>query len=827
MHSLRTVQQVLADLRSRSNGLTTKEVYERQQEYGYNELPTKKKSLLLVFLAQFNNVLVYILFAALALSLLSPLLEGDGSAHSFIDASIILLIIILNAVFGFFQEWKAESAIAMLQSLTAPEARVRRDGLEQIIPARALTVGDIVIVEAGDRISADGRIIQSSHCEINESSLTGESLPQTKITTALSAKKPLADQENMVFAGTLLTGGSAEYIVTAIGTSTEIGKISVLVARTKPPETPLQIRLRTLSYRIGVIVLCVTAVITAIGIWQQKDILEILLIAVSLAVSAVPEGLPAVVTICFALGVKRMVEVNALVRRLDALETLGSVTVICSDKTGTITENAMTVIDTWLYKDFAVGDIALAAASCNRAQLPSLGDPTEIGLLTYAKKVGIERLPIEDELVPFNSIDKYMQTRHGTIVFAKGAVEKIMSLCPDIDTVTVMERNTAFAEQGLRVLAFAQSYENKPLQFIGLLAMQDPPRKSVTEAISTAKTAGIRSIMITGDNAVTAQAIAHKVGISGAVVEGVQLDASTAAELREIVREVSIYARVSPENKLQILHALQDQGEVVAMSGDGVNDAPALKGAHVGIAMGKVGTQVAREAASVVLADDHFATIVKAIAEGRRIYDNIKKFILFLLRTNFSALMFIAVTVAMNLPLPYLPLHILWINLVTDGLPALALSIEKADGDIMKRKPRPMREGLLHKQFISLIGYALLGFTVSFTAYLWMYTQNYDITFIRTFCLTLAICFELLFVHSVRSRQPLLQIGLFSNIWLIVACCIPFVLHLIVLYTPLASLFSLTPLGVRYWVVLLPLAASGLIISEAQKYFAKAITRSR
>ncbi len=820
LYAKHTYDDVLTNLHARSEGLTEADVEKRRAEHGYNELPTKKHSLIKLFFQQFNDVLVYILLAALGLSIAVPLLEASGEVHleSFLDAAVILAILLLNAILGFVQEYRAEQAIEMLQKLSAPTTHVRRNGKEQIIPSRDVVPGDIVLLEAGDKISADGRLGKISHLRTNESSLTGETQAVAKTLDPLENEVSLGDRKNMVFSGTLVSSGAGEYIVTATGTKTEIGKIAKLVSETIMPETPLQSRMKQLGQLLGFVVLALCCVVVLIGWFHNRTFLETMLVAVSLAVSAVPEGLPAVVTVCFAVGVRRMVKKQALVRRLDALETLGSVTVICSDKTGTITENKMKVVESWVPDESEEqrDELAQVMASCNRAQLPDIGDPTEIGLLEFAEERGVERLEFDEEEVPFTSEEKYMQTRHGEVSFLKGAPEKIVTLCDDVEKDTVMEHNHAMAENGLRVLACALTEEGTT-RFIGLVGMEDPPRKSVDTAIKEAASAGIRTIMITGDNIDTAKAIARKVGIKGEAIEGVGLDALDDETLKREVNEIGIFARVSPDHKLRILKALQDNGEIVAMSGDGVNDAPALKGAHVGVAMGKVGTQVAREAASIVLADDHFSTIVTAIREGRRIYDNIRKFVLFLLRTNFDEILFITTTLMLDMPLPYLPIHILWINLMTDGLPALALSQEKAEPDVMTRPPRPSEEHLLSGEWIRLIIAALMGFLYSFFLYSWLLSIGTPLVETRSVSFTFAIVFELFVAFSVRSRQPLWKVGFFGNKWLIGAVCVPLCVHFIILYTPLSSLFRITGLSWFEWLLIVGLSFSAFMIFELLK----------
>jgi len=821
MHSRQTVDAVLSEFHTSPSGLNESEVKKRRERHGFNELPKKQRSLIMLFVRQFNSVLVYILIGALALSVAAPFLEnGPMHIEQFMDAIIILAILLLNAVLGLVQEYKAESAIAMLEKLTSPQVRVRRGEKESIIPSRELVPGDIVVLEEGDRVSADGRLIDISHMRTNESSLTGESRLVSKDVKTLRGKRPLAERINMVFAGTLIASGSGEYVVTAIGTETEIGNIAQMVSETKSPETPLQRRMASLGTMLGLFVIVLCLIVVLIGWFHGRTFMEILLTAVSLAVSAVPEGLPAIVTVCFALGVRRMVKKHALVRRLDSLETLGSVTVICADKTGTITENRMQVKETWLPGSASKTDRNLLlqiAASCNRAKLPNLGDPTEIGLLSYAMKQGVDRLPFDEEEVPFSSEWKYMQTRHGKRSFIKGAPEKILELCDNGSKKEVEKQDEAMAKQGLRVLGFAVK-DGKKTRFVGLIGMVDPPRKTVRSAIREASHAGIRSVMITGDNIETARAIAKEVGIKGDAIRGKDLDLLSDKELSRCVANIGIYARVSPKHKLRILRALEKNGEIVAMSGDGVNDAPALKGAHVGIAMGKVGTDVAREASSVVLADDHFATMVTAVREGRRIYDNIRKFVLFLLRANFDEILLIMATLSLDMPLPYLPIHILWINLVTDGLPALALGVEKAEPDIMKRKPRPPDEHILAGEWGRLTFASLLAFSFAFFLFLYLLNVAHEpLEEARTVTLTMAIMFELLLAHSMRSRRPLSQVGFFSNKWILWATIPPVILQVLLVYTPINTLFHLAPMTFSDWILAVGLAILGFVVFEAMK----------
>jgi Ca2+-transporting ATPase len=811
-------------------GLTQEEVRKRREVYGWNEQPLKKTSAWTLFFRQFRSVMVYILAGACVLSIVMPFFETPiPSMADFLDAILIGVILLLNAFLGFVQEYRAESAMKMLLKLSAPSARVRRDGQESMIPARELVPGDIVVMEAGDRIAADGTLLVSSHLFVNESILTGESAPATKAIEATASPND-SESMNRVFASTNVTQGSGEYVVVATGKNTEIGKIALLVSETKVPETSLQRRMKELSLWIGMLVAFLCALVIATGLLLGRTILELLLTGISLAVSAVPEGLPAVVTVCLALGVRRMLKLNVLTRRLDALETLGSVTVICSDKTGTITENRMKVVKTFVRTNGGTTNVKgeeklllSIAASCNRAELPNLGDPMEVGLLQEAQARKIDRLPIDEEEVPFTSEKKYMQTRHGDLVFLKGAPEVLLKMSKSDDAVWEKQR-VSMAEEGLRVLGCALKQKGS-IRFIGLIGMEDPPRKGVKEAIAQAKTAGIRVMMITGDGIDTAKAIAKKVGIQTEAIEGKQLDQLSPEELVDTVKHTSVYARVSPSHKVMILQALQAQGHIVAMSGDGVNDAPALKGADVGIAMGKNGTDTAREASSIVLTDDNFKTIVAAVREGRHIYDNIRKFVLFLLRSNFYQILFIVVTLLLGLPLPYLPLQILWINLITDGLPALALGVEKEEPDSMRRPPRPRDEDLLQGEWGRLFLGAVLAFGLVFLCYLWVLSRGGTVEYARTVVLMLSIGIELSFALASRSRRFIFSVGILSNVWMIAAVAVSLLLQVVLFVTPLRTAFSLVYVSMQDWITVGLLVLIGFMLFELSKATSSRETR--
>ncbi|MDP2908487.1 MAG: HAD-IC family P-type ATPase, partial [Nanoarchaeota archaeon] len=655
-------KEVIKKLETSQEGLSHEEAEKRLKQYGLNQLEEKKRvHPFHIFLKQFKDPIIMILLAAIIISLI---------AQETLDAIVITAILILNAVIGFSQEYKAEKSIQLLKQMSTPKAVVIREGKEQVIETKLLVPGDVIIVEAGDKVPADSRIVGLAEVHVNESMLTGESVPVKKSLASIKKETPLAERKNMQYSRTILTNGRAKAVVTETGMNTQLGKIAELVQEVKEVSTPLQIRLKKLGVKLGIITMIICAAVFLIGLLKQIPFITILLTTISLAVAVIPEGLPAVVTIALAIGVQKMLKRNALIRDLKAVETLGSVTTICTDKTGTITKNEMTVTEIFannemitvtghgydIKGEFLIGKkpadlkkiemLLKAAASCNNATL-SFGDPTEIALIVVAKKAGIEKEERIGE-VPFDSVKKYMITKHeNSREYIKGAPEKVLELCDYIqvnnkikkitqnDKQLFLKKNMEMASKALRVLAMAYKKENKTV-LTGLAGMMDPPRKEVFEALELCRKAGIRVVMITGDNAVTARAVAEKIGLNGKAMEGIELDKITDEELKRVVKEITIYARVNPSHKVKILKALQANGEVVAMTGDGVNDAPALKGADVGVAMAIKGTDVSREASDMILTDDNFASVVSAVKEGRIIYDNIKKFVKFLLSANFG-----------------------------------------------------------------------------------------------------------------------------------------------------------------------------------------------
>jgi Ca2+-transporting ATPase len=870
-----TALQVLESLGSSEAGLTEEEAQHRLSTFGLNELRKERKiTALEVFANQFKSFLVLILIAASAISFAL----GETT-----DAIIISSIIVLNAILGFAQEYRAEQAIEALKKLAAPKAKVMREGEEAIIQATQVVPGDIILFEAGDAIAADARLIQAMNLKIDESLLTGESVPSLKVVEPLPKELPLADRENMAYSGTIATYGRGRGVVVATGMETEFGKIAEHIQAAKEEPTPLQLRLRSLGVMLGGLVILLSATLFALEILEGQAILESFLLAVALGVSAVPEGLPAVVTVALAVGVRKMSSRNAIVRRLASVETLGSTTVICSDKTGTLTKDEMTVqralvndrffeitgtgyepkgeffedgnlIDPEKQKGLSL--LLKTGCLCNHASLAEkgswsvVGDPTEGALLTLAAKSGIwrDQLLKENPLVaeiPFDSVSKRMTTIHEldgkTTAYLKGAPEIVLELSsfvykdgrairlskPKKERILTAVKD--MAADALRVLALAYREIPSGMKFsseeietdmvlVGIVGMIDPPREEVKDAIAQARTAGIKVVMITGDHELTAQAIAQDIGLlekDGRVITGVELDRMSPEELSREAESAAVYARTSPEHKVRILEALKKRGHIVAMTGDGVNDAPAVKGADIGIAMGIKGTDVTREASDMILADDNFATIVKAVEEGRGIYDNIRKFIRLLLSTNLDEILIVASTTLLRLPLPILPIQVLWINVVSDGLPALALSLDPYDKDIMERKPRKPKEGIFHGMLLFVLVAAIVGFLVEMILLIyWRNTNFVSLRKLRTMIFTSTVLFELFFVFNCRSeKHSVFRSDILQNKALVLAVAVSFLLQLAVIYVPvLQPLFQTVPLDASDWLIILAMSSAGLLI---------------
>ena len=737
-------EEVKQEINGKQEPLTSAEVKAHQEKFGPNELVEgKKKTTFQIFLEQYKDFLVIILIAA---AIVSGFL---GDAES---AIVILIVITINAILGTVQTVKAEQSLASLKKLSGPEAKVLRDGSVVPIPSSEVTVGDIVMLDAGDYIPADGRLLESASLKVDESALTGESLGVEKMTDAIEGEVPLGDRTNMVYSGSFVTYGRGSFIVTGIGMETEVGKIASLLKTTSEKKTPLQVNLDQFGQKLTIIILIFCGILFGINVFRGGNIGDAFLFAVALAVAAIPEALSSIVTIVLSFGTQKMAKEHAIIRKLQAVEGLGSVSIICSDKTGTLTQNKMTVEQYYVnetvipadkidLKDSEQEKLMYFSILCNDSSNVDgveIGDPTETALINLGSKLGLDIQKIRGEYPresenPFDSDRKLMSTKHTIdetpIMVVKGAVDVIMGRTASIqfgnevrvitaeDKEKIEAQNQSFSRQGLRVLGFAYKAvsaeeelsleDENNLTFLGLIAMMDPPREESMAAVAECKRAGIRPIMITGDHKVTAAAIAKRIGIledESEACEGAVIDSMSDEELKNFVEGISVYARVSPEHKIRIVRAWQEKGNIVAMTGDGVNDAPALKQADIGVAMGITGSEVSKDAASMVLTDDNFATIVKAVENGRNVYQNIKNSIQFLLSGNFGAILAVLYASIAGLPVPFAPVHLLFINLLTDSLPAIALGLEPHSKKVMDEKPRPMNESILTKDFLTKIG---------------------------------------------------------------------------------------------------------------------------
>jgi Ca2+-transporting ATPase len=820
------IDDVLKELQSHADGLSADEVANRMQQYGPNQLQEKKKKpVWLLFLMQFKDVMILILMVAAIISAI----VGDLK-----DMIVILIIIIINAIVGFVQEYRAEKAMEALKKMSAALVRVRRNKRVEQVPATEVVPGDIILLEAGDMVGADIRIRESHSLKIEEASLTGESQAVDKSPDPIKEDDvPLGDRINMAYKSTLVTAGNGTGVVVATGMQTEIGKIAGMLQE-KESTTPLQQRLADFSKKLSFIVLGICLVLYFIGILRGEKPVNMLLTTISLAVAAIPEALPAVITIALALGAKKLVRKNALIRKLPAVETLGSVTYICTDKTGTLTQNQMTVQEVWQYEqlDLSVPEIQkeqtlLLAMAMNHDSKEDhtdnnkrKGDPTEVALVEYAIQQEKyddrweQAFPRKQEL-PFDSDRKLMTTVHAVnnefLVVTKGALESVLKISRSADQEQITGKSDKLAEAGQRVIAYScKLIKQLPKEgdfealesdqhFCGLAGMIDPPRPEARKAIEECKTAGIVPVMITGDHPITAAAIARDMGIlqhkNDKTVTGAELEKISDEDLDNEITQIKVYARVSPQQKLRIVKTLQKKDQFVAMTGDGVNDAPALKRANIGVAMGITGTDVSKEAAHMILLDDNFATIVKAVKEGRRIYDNIRRFIRYVLACNFAEILTIFLAPIVGMPIPLLPIHILWINLVTDSLPGLALAGEKADANVMKRPPRDPRESIFEQGvgFTSIwVGILMAAVGLVTQA---IYYNNGD-THWQTMVFTV-LCFSQM-GHALVSRSEyeyIFRIGVFSNRPLIGAIALTFILQLALIYIPFCNeIFNTQPL---------------------------------
>ena len=846
---------------SLSAGLTEEEAALRQVEYGENRLKEKKKKTTFQrFLDQFKDVMILILLAAAGVSFVLAAMSGHPS--EFFEPLLILLIVVLNAIMGVMQESKAEKALDALKSLSAPHARVIRGGQEMVIDAVDLVPGDLILLEAGDFVPADGRLIETSAMKIEESALTGESVPVEKdADTQIEENAPLGDRINMVYSGCSVTYGRGRAIVTGTGMDTEMGKIANLLEGEEEGQTPLQKKLASLGKYLGVLALAACAVIFVVGISDGMPVMEIFMTSVSLAVSAIPEGLPAIVTIVLSIGVQRMVKKNAIIRRLPAVETLGSASVICSDKTGTLTQNRMTLVKAYLDSTGETEEISTdntekvrqllqyGSLCCDgtvifkeNGEEQHVGDPTETAIVLAAHKNGMPKEILNGKYprladLPFDSDRKRMTTIHQMdgkyVAIVKGAFDSIRPLCVAGDLDQASQKNDEMSRQALRVLTIAYKVMDqlpkeitidtieKDLTFMGLVGMIDPPRPEARDAVAVCRQAGIRPVMITGDHVVTASAIAKDLGIlqeGDQAITGQQLQQMNDSQLDREVRNIAVYARVSPEDKIRIVKAWQRQGETVSMTGDGVNDAPALKAADIGCAMGITGTDVAKGAADMTLTDDNFATIVDAVREGRGIYDNIKKVVGFLLGTNIGEVLAVFFAMILWRETPLVSMQLLWINLVTDSLPAIALGMEDVDPEIMNRRPKSKKEGIFaHGMGLRVILQGCMFGALSLLAFWIGRHETGVLAGGQTMAFMVLALSQVVQAFNMRSHRSLFQTGFFSNKKLTGAVAISVLLVALVLFTPVSVAFELIYLPARLYLIGLGLALVPLVVMEVSK----------
>ena len=827
-------------------GLTSQQVDRIRQEKGENILQEgKKKSIFQVFISQFADLLVVILIVAAVISMFS------GNVESTI---VILLVLVMNAVLGTIQHVKAQRSLESLKQLSSPCAKVIRDGVKQEVPSREIVPGDIVMLEAGDMIVADGRILHNFSLQVNESSLTGESTNVEKSDAVLEGDAALADRVNMVYSGSLVTYGRAEVLVTATGMETELGKIAGLMNAAKERKTPLQENLDQFSGRLAMLIMIICAVVFVLCMYRQMPLLDSMMFAVALAVAAIPEALSSIVTIVQAFGTQKMAKENAIIKDLKAVESLGCVSVICSDKTGTLTQNKMTVQQIYMNhkvyepREFNISDqtqryLLYDAVLNNDSSIvdgKGIGDPTEYALLEMLRNIYVDAGTFFDETeihedvlrrnmerleeVPFDSDRKLMSSKyllHGVpTILTKGAVDVLLDRCTHVRSCNVVHpmteqekdkirrQNEIFSQNGLRVLAFAYKESDEVLSpdteygfiFLGMVSMVDPPRPESMEAVASAKRAGIRPVMITGDHKITAVAIARQIGIyeeGDLALTGAELDALTDKELDDKVSRISVYARVSPENKIRIVEAWQRKGNIVSMTGDGVNDAPALKKADIGVAMGITGTEVSKDAASMILSDDNFATIIKAVANGRNVYRNIKNAILFLLSGNTAGILSVLYTSIMGLAVPFAPVHLLFINLLTDSLPALAIGMEPADAELLNEKPRDPKTGIMTKDFVvTMLSEGILIAIAAMSAYhIGIATSAAMASTMAFATLTLARLFH---GFNCRGRESIFRLGLLSNKYSLYAFGAGVGLLALVIFVPvLHGVFSIESLSIQ------------------------------
>lgn len=866
-----TGEETIMEVNGSLEPLTDEQVLEHQEKYGPNELVEgKKKTVLQIFLEQYKDFLVIILIIAAIVS---------GFIGEVESTAVILIVITMNAILGTVQTVKAEQSLASLKKLSGPEAKVLRGGTEIQIPSSQVTVGDIVMLDAGDYIPADGRLTECASLKVDESALTGESLGVEKTIDVINAEEvPLGDRLNMVYSGSFVTYGRGAFVVTGIGMETEVGKIASLLKTTSEKRTPLQINLDQFGQKLSILILVFCAILFGISIFRGDDLVDAFLFAVALAVAAIPEALSSIVTIVLSFGTQKMAKEHAIMRKLQAVEGLGSVSVICSDKTGTLTQNKMTVEDYYVddkcikaaevdVSDPSQSRLLISSMLCNDSKNTDgveIGDPTETALINLGSKLGLEpeavraKYPRESEN-PFDSDRKLMATKHTMegipTMLIKGAVDVLLDRMTQIqigdeirpmtdeDRTRIENQNQKFSREGLRVLAFAYKVvsdeeeltldDEYDLIFIGLIAMMDPPREESKAAVAECKRAGIRPIMITGDHKVTAAAIAKRIGIledESEACEGAEIDKMSDEELKDFVEGISVYARVSPEHKIRIVRAWQDKGNIVSMTGDGVNDAPALKQADIGVAMGITGSEVSKDAAAMVLTDDNFATIVKAVENGRNIYRNIKNSIQFLLSGNFGAILAVLYASIMALPVPFAPVHLLFINLLTDSLPAIALGLEPGSRDVMDEKPRPMNESILTKDFLLKIATEGLSIGATTMAAFLIGYQNGANTMLGMTMAFATLCSARLFHgFNCKSDRPVVFTKrVFNNIYLIGAFLLGLILITAVVMIPgLHNIFKVQTLNINQLLIVYGLAALNIPIIQILKGIKCALKKKR
>lgn len=864
-------QQSGSEVKQRVNGyenpITAEDVRRHQEQYGANELEEgKKKSWAQIFLEQFRDFLVIILIIAAVVS---------GMLGDWESTIVILIVITINAILGTVQTVKAEQSLNSLKQLSGPEAKVLRDGVVVLLPTKEVTIGDTILLEAGDVVPADGRIVENYSLKIDESALTGESLSVEKNDAVIMQEVPLGDRLNMVYSGSFVTYGRGRFVVTNIGMQTEVGKIASLLKSTSEKKTPLQVNLDKFGQKLSMIILLFCGILFGVSIFRGENIGNAFLFAIALAVAAIPEALSSIVTIVLSFGTQKMAKEHAIIRKLQAVEGLGSVSIICSDKTGTLTQNKMTV-EHYYIEGRAIPSVQLDPRDATQRQLLTysilcndatnkdgveIGDPTETALVNLGSKLGIEAENIRAQYprtgeIPFDSDRKLMSTVHeidGTCqMIVKGAVDVLTERMTrlqtpdgvhpmsDADIAAIQQQNQAFSQEGLRVLAFAYkevpvgykpaTSDEQDLIFLGLISMMDPPRVESAAAVAECIQAGIKPIMITGDHKVTAAAIAKRIGIlhdMSEACEGADIDGLSDEELQQFVEGISVYARVSPEHKIRIVRAWQEKGNIVSMTGDGVNDAPALKQADIGVAMGITGTEVSKDAAAMILTDDNFATIIKAVENGRNVYRNIKNSIQFLLSGNFGAILAVLYASLAGLPVPFAPVHLLFINLLTDSLPAIALGLEPHTSTVMEEKPRPMNESILTKDFLMKIG--LEGFVIAVmtvTGFLIGY-KNGGAALGSTFAFGTLCLSRLVHGFNCKSDRPVIfRRSMWNNLYLIGAFLIGFLLITAVLTIPaLHGIFKVTTLSFTQLFTVYALALANLPVIQFLKWIRRKFSR--